>query len=138
MTALIPYFEKVVCDYLRDTPAVAALIGRRAVGKTPDQTFEPWVRVTLLDATDQPGSRAEHLIEGFVQLDCYASSDNGQPEANLLARTVRAALRDMPGTRGDAVVTGTKITGFARLPDLDFKPARERFVIDAQIWAHPA
>lgn len=133
---MIPYVEKIASDYLRDHPDVEAL-GARVVGKTPSSTSEPWVRVTQLDAANEPTSRPEHLIDYLIQFDCYAGSDGGQPEANLLTRTVRAALHDMPDAdHDDAVVTDVRFTSMARIPDVEFEPARERFVLDATVYMH--
>lgn len=127
--------EKIASDYLRTRPAVEAL-SARVVGKTPSSTVDPWVRVTRLEATNDPSSKVEHLIAYLLQLDCYAGEEGGQPEANSLGRSVRAALVEMPGIVGGAVVTSARIAGDIRLPDGDFEPARERVVLTARIHAH--
>lgn len=140
---MIPYAEKVVSDYLRENDALAAIVGRRVVGKTPGDetggTDQPWVRVTQLDATAVGGSRHDHLVEFYFQFDAYAGADGGQPEANLLARTLRQALVEMPDASLDdgAVATGVDIRGMARIPDEEIdEPARERFVLSVAIWMH--
>lgn len=139
---MIPDIEKVAGSYLRADSAVAAIVGRRIVGKTPSSVGEAWVRVTQLDARDAPDSRAEHLINYLLQFDCFAGYEppddagHGQPEANLLARTVRDALWDMPGVHDDTVVTSVRFTGMTRIPDTDFEPARERVILTASIHAH--
>lgn len=134
---MIPYAEKIVSDFLRDHEAVVAL-GARVVSKPPPSRATPWVRVTKLDALNDRRSTPEHLIDFLLQFDCYASDDNGVPEASLLGRTVRAALHDdLPGTTlADAVVTSVRITGDTRLPDPSFEPARERVVLTAAIHIH--
>lgn len=134
---MIPYAEKLVSDFLRSHASVVAL-GARVVSKTPPATEEPWVRVTRLDALNEERSRPEHLIDFMLQFDCYASADNGSPEASLLGRTVRAALHDdLPGTSvADAVVTAVRIAGDSRQPDTTFTPARERIALTAIVWAH--
>lgn len=130
----IPYFEKVVSDYLREDAALAAL-GVRVVGKTPSSTTEPWIRVTQLDARSD--HRSDHLVEFYAQFDCYAGAVGGQPEANDLARATREALVAMPGTHDGSVVSGVEIRGHARIPDLEVdEPQRERFVISAVVWMH--
>jgi len=138
MAALAPYAEKVISDYLREDPGVAALVDRRVVGKTPASTDNPWVRVTELDDRAVGGSRSDHLHEFYFQFDCYAGKDGGQPEANLLKRTVRKALVEMSEADHEgAVVSGVDIRGSARLPDDDVdEPARERFVLTANVWMH--
>lgn len=132
---MIPNIEKIAGDYLRGHPDVAAL-GARVVGKPPSQTESPWVQLRQLDASDAPTSRAEHLINYLLQADCYAGKEGGQPEAVLLARTVRAALHAMPGVRDGVVITSARFTGMARIPDTDFESARERVVLTATIHAH--
>lgn len=140
MSAKIPDAEEIVGAYLRDHPEVEEL-GARVAGKTPSSQTAPWVRLFLLDAPTRSGT-VDHLIEFFLQLDCYAGQEaqtahRAQAEASLLARTVRAALKDMPEAALDAVVTGVEVNGFRRDPDSDgFEPARERFIVTALVWMH--
>jgi glucose-6-phosphate dehydrogenase assembly protein OpcA len=123
--------EKLISGYLRSET------GERLVGKTPSNTDEAWVRLTQLDARAIDDHRSDHLIQYYVQLDCYASEDGGQPEANLLGRTIREALVDMPNhSHADGTVTGVSIRGHGRSPDPDFEPARERVIIMAFVWVH--
>lgn len=130
---MIPDIEKIVAAHLRDAAPITDL-DARVVGKTPDTLTRPWVRVTQLDGSSDAAT--DHLVGFLVQFDCYAGADGGQPEANLLARTVRLVLRDLRGPVTDAVVTGVRVTGDARIPDDTFEPARERRVITAEIYAH--
>jgi hypothetical protein len=137
---VIPDGEKITGAYLREHADIVALAAR-VVGKTPDDPDStPWVRLTQLDASAQPNSRADHLTAFLFQIDCYArqrpSGGSPQAEAHLLGRTVRAALVAMPGQRGDAVVTGVRMLGHARRPDTDFEPARERVILTVQAWMH--
>lgn len=134
---MIPYAEKVVSDFLRTHAAVVAL-GARVVSKPPEDTGTPWVRVTKIDALNSRRSTPEHLIDFLLQFDCYASDDNGAPEASLLGRTVRAALHDdLPrASLTGAVVTSVRITGDTRVPDTAFERARERVVLTAEIHIH--
>lgn len=129
--------EKLTSDYLRAQPAVAAIVGRRVVGKTPGNTTDPWVRVLILSAPTDPAG-TEHLIGYLLQMDAYAGARGGQPEATDLALAVRAALHAMPSAaHAGAVVTASSLTGWLRLPDNDFEESRERFVITSLIHAHP-
>jgi len=132
--ALIPDGERLVSRYLREHAAIDAL-GARVVGKTPDSTSTSWVRVTQLDAGQGP-SPSDRLVPFYFQFDCYAGAEGGQPEANTLGRTIRAALTEMSGTYADGTVSGAKINGDGRIPDGDFEPARERRVLTATVWAH--
>lgn len=145
MLTLIPDFEKAVSGVLRTHSAITAL-GARVVASPPDDGNRdtPWVRVTRLDASPSSTDVADHLISALMQFDCYAgagdsSEGGGQPEANLLGRTVRAVLGDIASHSVDDVVfTGARITGDARIPDSSpgFEPARERVIITALVWGH--
>lgn len=140
--AEIPRMEIVAGDFLRSHPAIVALAARVA-GKTPSDPSDPWIRVTQLDAANTGRSIPEHLMNYLVQFDCIAGRDasragNAQFEVTDLAYATRAALHDdFPGLRpGGVVVTCVEFTQMARIPDGDFEPARERFVLTAQIYAH--
>lgn len=139
---MIPFAEEIVSTYLRQHENVEALDARVA-GQTPPNQSRPWVRVTLLDAANVSSTaQAEHLVDFMLQLDCYAGkvateAHEGQAEASLLARTVRAALVEMPGADLDAIVTSVTFSGMARIPDPSFEPARERVVLTASVVAHP-
>lgn len=133
---MIPDGEKIVAGHLRADPTISGL-DARVVGKTPGSIVDPWVRVTLLDASDDFQGSIEHLVTYMLQCDCYAGEDGGQPEANTLARTVRASLKAMQGsTTADATISAVRFAGMARIPDTDFEPARERVVITAVVIAH--
>lgn len=135
-TVLLPDAEQIVGDYLRAHADIAAL-GPRIVGTTPSSTDGPWVRITQLDAANEPGSRVEHLIGYPIQLDCYAGRDGGQEEASILVRTVRAVLHAMPDHAHDeAVVSRVTFTSCPRIPDQDFEPVRERYALTALVRMH--
>ena len=135
-TPLVPDAEQIVGDYLRGHANIIAL-GSRIAGTTPTSTDRPWVRVTQLDAANEPGSRVEHLIGYPIQLDCYAGRDGGQEEASILVRTVRALLHAMPDHPHDeAVVTQVAIISCPRIPDQDLEPARERYALSALVRMH--
>lgn len=134
--------EKVISRYLRgrlEADEDAGIAATRVVGKTPSDLAAAWVRITELDAPQDPSSQFDHLVAFYLQLDCYASATGGQPQAKLLARTVRAALLDAPAaSHTDCVVTSARVNGFSRVPDTGIEPARERVIITATIHAHPA
>lgn len=133
-TALIPDLERLAYVYLDAHPAVVAL-GTRLVGRTPKDTGGPWVRVTQLDARQQ-SRPTDHLTGFMIQFDVYAGN---QETVWTHARTIRAALADMlDAAHSGATVTGVNFLGMLRNPDLDFDPARERVILTAEIFAHPA
>jgi hypothetical protein len=133
--------EKLISRYLREHEAVAEVCSRIVAtqpGAQTGGTDTPWVRVVELNAPQQPGSRAEWLVPFLLQFDCYAGKDGGQPEAKLIARTVREAIHDATGKHADGVVTSVRFVGQQHLPDGDLEPARERYILTATIHAHPA
>lgn len=133
-TALIPDSERLVYDYLSAHGSVSAL-GTRFVGRTPRATGAPWVRITLLDAR-QAARPTDHLTDFLLQFDIYAGS---QAQVVTHANTIRAALLDMQGgIHSGSVVTDVRFAGMFRTPDTDFEPARERVILTASVFAHPA
>lgn len=127
--------EKVLSDFLRTHPDLTGL-QTRFVGKTPDSTGTSWVRVTRIDGNQT--DPADHLTSFLVQLDCYAGKTGGQPEANTVARHVRAAIVALAGSALDGAVIGaTRIVGDLRAPDNEFgTPPRDRVILTVEIWAH--
>ena len=139
-TALTPDVEAITATYLLAHDDIEALVGDRIGGRHPHRTTTPWIKVVQIG--DTVTSRSTHLVSAYLQFDCYGGRDidTAQGEASLLARTLRAALNDMPeATHNGAVVTGVVFTGNRRVPDPDVgTPARERYILDATIYAHPA
>lgn len=137
---MIPDIEQIVGDYLRGHADVAALTSRVG-GRTPRTLSDGWVRVTQYDDQPAASSRALHLVGVSLQIDCYGSDsqNTAHAEASLLARTVRAALNDLPDSDLAAgVISGVRFDGgLKRIPDSSIEPARERFVLDCTVWCHP-
>jgi hypothetical protein len=137
---VIPAGHKIVSDYLRGHSGLVEL-GARVVSKTPDEDKRgaPWVRVTQLDAPDR-SVPVGHLFEFYFQLDCYAGSEGGMPEADLLARTVCTALNALNGANYSdqgAVLTGSHSNAGRGGRDDDLTPAREYYLATASVWMHP-
>jgi hypothetical protein len=141
MTVLtIPDAEQIVGKLLREHPDVMA-INARVASRLPTSFKTPWVRVTQLDAINVTNGPVEYLIEFFLQFDCYAGEGNQNPqlEASSLSRIVRAVLHGMPQADiQDVVVTQVIFTSHARIPDESMEPARERYVLDAEVRLHLA
>ena len=140
MTTLtvIPDAPAIVGSQLRGHPDVMAL-DTRVAGQIPKSFTKPWVKITQLDATNVTGGRPEHLINFYLQFDCYAGAqaDNAQEQASRLGRTIRAVLHDLTEQDIDGVVvTHVAFTSDARIPDEAFEPARERVVLDAEVRMH--
>lgn len=128
---MIPSAEKIVSAYLR------SITGERVVSVTPVETLEPWIRVTLLADPSTDGGVADHLIEAMLQVDCFAGESGGQGTVDLLRRTVRESFTTMhTASHTGAVVTGCEVTGTARIPDVAFEPAMERYAMTVTVWMH--
>lgn len=122
---------RLISDYLREADGIP-----RVVVRTPnDSDTEGWVRITQLNAPSET-EPIDHLFRFMVQLDCYASKSGGYPEAHAIAAAARDALKAMPGTYERGVVTGVQCVGHAYIPDTDFEPDRERFVLTFYVWIH--
>lgn len=132
---MIPDGVKIIGDALR--AALEGPFGARVVTRTPSSTLDPWVRITQLDAPTVGDARSDHLIEFYVQADCYAGKEGGYGEASDLGRSAREALVGLPaGSHSGAVITGVAIRSMSSIPDVDFEPARDRIILTAAVWAH--
>ena len=130
----------IVCDYLRELPAIRAFVGDRVATRSPADFEEQWIRVTPLDPENATGNtRVEWLVSYYLQIDCYAGALNRfHEEAFDLARAVRVALTALPDVDlEEAVVTDIAFASMPPQPDGDLKPARERVILDAEVFAHP-
>lgn len=140
---LIPDAEALVGAWLRENDDLIALEARVA-GRTPNTTTKPWIRVTQIDAKAIPRARGERHIDYVMQLDCYAGGEamaafTGQAEASLVRRTARAVLKGMQHTVADDIAVGrVRFTTDIRNPDTAMEPARERYILIAEILMHPA
>lgn len=131
-------FERVIGVYLRDHSDISAL-DTRIASAIPTNFTRPWIKLNQLDARNTTGTQTEHLIEYYLQFDCYAGSGdaNAREVASAIARTVRSVLKQAEGGMIDnVVVTEVTFTSHTRLPDTAFDPARERYVLDALIRCH--
>lgn len=139
---MIPDAEALVTDYLLTDDDVEALVDDRIGGRPPHSTAEPWLRITQIGSPTVAGDSTDHLVTAHLQIDCYGGSDpdTAQSEASALQRTVRAVLQGMPDDDHDGAVV-SRVTfgnGAGRVPDPDFEPARERFILDAFVTLHDA
>lgn len=132
---MIPDIEALTRTYLDARPEISGM-SARVTGETPRSTAQPWVRITQLDPKAVTPNAEERLVNFMVQLDCYAG-EGGQAEASLLTRRVRQALTEMRlTTHSGAVVSDVQFGSCPRLPDTDFEPTRQRYVLTAMIYAH--
>lgn len=127
--------ERLVGMYLRDN-------GVRAVTETPNDKTTGWVRYTMISEPEAANLPVRWVIEPLMQIDVYASASglNGSQIAEIadVKDTVITLLGEMPKeSHEEGVVTATRILTASRSPDTVLEKARQRYIIQARIWAHP-
>jgi hypothetical protein len=123
--------EAIVTAYL--TPEVADLAV--VVGNTPEDIDQPWVRVRHIGTAAAGNRDADYFHSFHIQFDCYAGTPGpeGQGEASTLYRAVRTTLALMPEEVDE--VTAVRFVNALRLPDDALKPSRQRYILDARVYA---
>jgi len=127
----------ITIGYLR-THAALTDLNADVRTELPADFNRPTVKVLQLNADDRSES-TDHLIAYHLQFDCYAQSKGPTPgtgQASLLVRTVRAALKEMPRADLDVVVKNVTFGVCPQLPDDAWDPPRQRFSLEAWIYAH--
>jgi hypothetical protein len=120
-----------VRTFLLSVPAVTAITDRVAT-KIPEVYTFPLVRLTIIGSNVAVERRLERV---HMQFDCYGTTD---PEAALLARTVRAALVESGGyTTASAVLCGADGTAVLPLPDESFTPVANRWIATGNVYIRP-
>jgi len=126
----IPNGEKILADYLRTVDGLP-----RIVNKTPDDQTDPWVRLTMINNSNET-EPVDHLIRFMFQVDVFSGVSGGRPEANVLGIAVRDAAKSMVGQTEDAVTSRVDCIGDASASDADFTPHREYRTQTYYIWMH--
>lgn len=137
-----PNTEAILVRYLRGVPAVVARVGAdetRIGTRHPTDRTKPWLRLTRIGGTPS-SSRPLYLDRPLIQLEAYggAAEATSQDEAHALTQACRAWLplaEEADHTGG--VITAVRLGNTLRLVDHDFTPARERYLTDATVYAHP-
>ncbi|MGH2596143.1 MAG: tail completion protein gp17 [Actinomycetota bacterium] len=125
---LLPDCETVCVDYLKSVGEVAALVGNRVAGQLPPKAVFPYLTVS---SSGGPPVIEFHLTAALIQIDAWAPN---RLIARTLARTAAAALVEMPGVRGDAVVTGIQtFVGIQKIKD----PTLAHYSFSVRVFAHP-
>lgn len=130
-----PDAEAVVVAWLADHAAVAAIVGDRiATELDADPTF-PCLRVTRTGGLPAVPRR---LDSASIYVEAFGAPDEGSAGSSLLARTTRAALRDVEGQTVDgAVVTAVDDeTGLLNLPDDTRDPTIPRHAFTVSVCLH--
>jgi hypothetical protein len=130
---VLPDVEAVVIGYLKASSSVTAIVpAARIRGMLP--AGPPWPFLTVHRVGGAPS--VEQWLDS-ARIEVQAWSDSA-PQANLLARTVRAALHNMTGVYTGGVVTGVDDdVGPQMVPADDLTPAPFRYVATYTVHAHP-
>lgn len=126
---LLPDAELVAVEWLRNTADVTALVADRVYTAVPPEPSWPLIRVLRVGGTPVV---ATHLDVARLQIDCWATDKQA---AHLVARTVQAALHELPGTHPTAVVTAVEDGTMSWNPDDDYHLAG--YTADYLIYLHP-
>lgn len=138
-TPVSPDIEAITATYLLAHSAIDALVSDRVGARHPNSAADPWIKFTQI--ADTSLTKTLHATQTALQFDCYGGEDLdlAQEEAKDLALTLRSALNDMPdASHSGAVVTAVTFFGPRRVPDSDFEPARERYILDATVTSRRA
>jgi hypothetical protein len=129
---VLPSIERLVVEYLRGSADVQALVNQRVSTALPTSPTFPLVSVLLVSGEERV---QRHLDAATIQVDAWGGTKD---QADLLARTVRAVLLEMPRAHDTATVTAVITLVAPRwLPDETSEPSRPRYTADYQIVYHP-
>lgn len=126
----MPVPLKVVRAYLLAQTAITTITSTRITSEMP-QTF-PGIRITEI-STVEPTPR--RWARSLVQFDCWHTT---QENADILARTVAAALRESANYETTGAVMGeTDDVAIRSEPDATLHPRQPRAIVTAHIWVRP-
>lgn len=127
----MPSAEVLAVAYLKSVAEVTALVGAR-IGTELYAGSDPAVWLSLVTGSE---SIPNHLAAPVLDVRSYGGT---KAQADLLSRTVHAAMHDMPGVHGSGVVTDVSaLTLPFWLPDDGFTPPRPRYVGTYACTLHP-
>ncbi len=131
---LLPDVEALTVAYLLAHSSIAALVGTRVSAELPPNPVFPCVTLTLITGTEVV---RQHFDESVVQAMAW---DDDRQGANLLGRTLRAALLEMPDSdHARGVVTHVRtLAGPRWFPDDSVAPPQPRYHAgDFGVFVHP-
>lgn len=134
---LLPNVERLCVDWLRTHASISALVGTRVHTELPPLAegapLRDTLTVSLVAGTEVV---REHFDASLVQLLAWGET---KASANLLVRTARAAMLEMPTADHDlGVVTQVRTSVGPRwFPDDSVSPPHPRYHADFGVWVHP-
>lgn len=129
----LPDAELLVVDFLRDHADVAALVGIRITTELPPNPVYPRVTVQRIGGVPSiPGFLDSPRVEIAAWADKYDKS-----VAHEVARTVEAAMLELPGTHDLGVVTSVIQDGLGPRWMPDEPTDLPRYVMTFEFYVHP-
>jgi hypothetical protein len=130
---VLPSVERLVVEYLRASTDVQALVNQRVSTSLPSSPTFPYVTLLLVSGGELARN---HLDVVTLQVDAWGGT---REQADVLIRTVRAAMLQMPGVHDGAVVSAVVTLVTPRWnPDDTVEPPKARYTCDMQVVLHPA
>lgn len=110
-------------------------------GELPEDVGQSFIKVRQDDIRKKPtADDLDFFHTYFIQLDCYSNVNGpeGQESAWLLVQTVRTSIAKRlleadHSDFGNIVLSDVRFGGSPRVADTDFKPPRQRYVLDVMI-----
>lgn len=130
----MPDAEALLSAFLRDQASIEALVAERVYTAVPKDPQFPLLMVRRVSGAPV-GSRPLHLDAPLMQLDAYGGT---KKVAQQIAETARDVIaRSLEGVHAQGVVTGVSFGPMSWLPDGDYSPAKQRYVVDVTVFVHP-
>lgn len=128
--------ERLVSQFLRQDPDVAAVLGDRVYTIMPQHPEWPLARLTLWGGAPVV-ERPLVLQNARIQIDVWGDR---KKQAHDAAQLVRAVLVDrLPwGNSTDGWLVRSLASGLRYFPDDSFDPARPRYVVEMEVFVRTA
>lgn len=134
MTRVMVDVERIISTYLRNVPAVVALVGDRVYTELPKSggTF-PLCRLARIGGG--PTGTPAYMDVARLSVDVWGGS---KFQARELTATIAAALDEAAGySAHGGYIVGTSPGEVRYLPDETFTPTRPRYVVDVAVNTRP-
>lgn len=133
---VMPDVVKLLVGFYREQYEMTALLPATQIrGQSGDDPTFPLVRITRISDTAFV-AEPPILDQVVVQIDCWGGNNR---QAERIAATAKATLAMRgPGYGNDeGWITKVVTQGMGNLPDEDYEPVRERYVLQMAVWVQP-
>lgn len=126
--------ERLTARFLREHPAMVALVEDRVVTVVPNRATFPFVKVSQIAGSPR-FSIPLYLDESYLQIDAYGGPKALARQIIDTARTVLA--EDFIGNHAEGVVTCVTFGDLSYIPDDAYEPPQPRWLATASVYTHP-